>query len=80
MIVGFSVSLASNCEFILDILQRVLTPTVIVTCFEYANLFLTAADWYNAYITSRVTNLLKRPRVVLVDGHCEVCIIVHSLT
>nr|CAD22108.1 beta 1,2-xylosyltransferase [Physcomitrium patens] len=51
--------------------QRVSTPTIVVTRFEYANLFLTVTDWYSAYITSRVTNLKRRPRLVFVDGHCK---------
>lgn len=59
---------------VLDMLQRVSTPTVIVTRFEYANLFHTVTDWYNAYITSRITNLKKRPLLIFVDGHCKVCV------
>lgn len=51
--------------------ERVSTPTIIVTRFEYANLFHTVTDWYNAYITSRITNLKRRPRLIFVDGHCK---------
>ncbi|KAF5177502.1 Beta-1,2-xylosyltransferase, partial [Thalictrum thalictroides] len=46
-------------------------PTLLVTRFEYANLFHTVTDWYSAYIASRVTDLLNRPHVVFVDGHCK---------
>ncbi|VFQ58669.1 unnamed protein product [Cuscuta campestris] len=46
-------------------------PTLLVTRFEYANLFHTFTDWYSAYVASRVTGLPSRPHVVFVDGHCE---------
>ncbi|EMS63896.1 hypothetical protein TRIUR3_14422 [Triticum urartu] len=46
-------------------------PTLLVTRFEYANLFHTITDWYSAYVSSRVTNLPDRPNVVFVDGHCK---------
>lgn len=52
--------------------QRISQPTVIVTRFEYANLFHTVTDWYSAYMTSRMVNLKKRPRLIFVDGHCKV--------
>ncbi|KAG7606181.1 Beta-1,2-xylosyltransferase [Arabidopsis thaliana] len=45
-------------------------PTLLVTRFEYANLFHTVTDWYSAYVSSRVTGLPNRPHVVFVDGHC----------
>ncbi|KAG6637735.1 beta-1,2-xylosyltransferase [Carya illinoinensis] len=45
-------------------------PTLLVTRFEYANLFHTVTDWYSAYVSSRVTGLPNRPRLVFVDGHC----------
>nr|GMC59931.1 beta-(1,2)-xylosyltransferase [Ipomoea batatas]GME16816.1 beta-(1,2)-xylosyltransferase [Ipomoea batatas] len=46
-------------------------PTLLVTRFEYANLFHTFTDWYSAYVASRVTGLPSRPHLVFVDGHCE---------
>ncbi|XP_073058888.1 beta-1,2-xylosyltransferase [Primulina eburnea] len=46
-------------------------PTLLVTRFEYANLFHTFTDWYSAYVASRVTGLPYRPRLVFIDGHCE---------
>ncbi|XVF70788.1 hypothetical protein PTKIN_Ptkin11bG0189900 [Pterospermum kingtungense] len=46
-------------------------PTLLITRFEYANLFHTVTDWYSAYVSSRVTGLPNRPHVVFVDGHCE---------
>ncbi|KAF7831316.1 beta-(1,2)-xylosyltransferase [Senna tora] len=45
-------------------------PTLLVTRFEYANLFHTVTDWYSAYVSSRVTSLPNRPHLVFVDGHC----------
>lgn len=46
-------------------------PTLLVSRYEYANLFHTITDWYSAYVSSRVTGLPNRPRVVFVDGHCK---------
>ncbi|KAF5727923.1 beta-(1 2)-xylosyltransferase [Tripterygium wilfordii] len=46
-------------------------PTLFVTRFEYANLFHTVTDWYSAYVSSRVTGLPNRPRLIFVDGHCK---------
>ncbi|EPS58119.1 hypothetical protein M569_16697, partial [Genlisea aurea] len=46
-------------------------PTLLVTRFEYANVFHTYTDWYSSYVSSRVTGLPRRPHVVFVDGHCE---------
>ncbi|MFQ6663275.1 hypothetical protein Gotur_030858 [Gossypium turneri] len=46
-------------------------PTLLITRFEYANLFHTVTDWYSAYVSSRVTGLPNRPHLVFVDGHCE---------
>lgn len=45
-------------------------PTLLVTRFEYANVFHTVTDWYSAYVASRVTGLPYRPHLVFVDGHC----------
>ncbi|KAG7537899.1 hypothetical protein ISN44_As13g017440, partial [Arabidopsis suecica] len=42
-------------------------PNLLVTRFEYANLFHTVTDWYSAYV---VTGLPNRPHIVFVDGHC----------
>lgn len=54
-------------------LQWIEEPTLLVTRFEYANLFHTVTDWYSAYVASRVTGLPNRPHLVFVDGHCTVC-------
>lgn len=51
--------------------QWVEEPTLLVTRFEYANLFHTVTDWYSAYVASRVTGLPNRPHLVFVDGHCK---------
>ncbi|PKA50479.1 Beta-(1,2)-xylosyltransferase [Apostasia shenzhenica] len=51
--------------------QWIEEPTILVTRFEYANLFHTVTDWYSAYVSSRVTGLPYRPRVIFVDGHCK---------
>lgn len=46
-------------------------PTLLLTRFEYANVFHTHTDWYSAYASARVTGLPSRPHVVFVDGHCK---------
>ncbi|KAB2614185.1 xylosyltransferase-like [Pyrus ussuriensis x Pyrus communis] len=51
-------------------LQWIEEPTLLVTRFEYANLFHTFTDWYSAYVASRVIGLPNRPHLVFVDGHC----------
>lgn len=58
-------------------MQRVTQPAVVVTRFEYANLFHTVTDWYSAYMTSRIAKLKKRPRLIFVDGHCKVKKLLH---
>ncbi|XP_068641327.1 beta-1,2-xylosyltransferase [Aristolochia californica] len=58
-----------NREFQCD--QWVEDTTLLVTRFEYANLFHTVTDWYSAYVASRVIGLPKRPHLVFVDGHCK---------
>ncbi|XP_072978391.1 beta-1,2-xylosyltransferase RCN11 [Typha angustifolia] len=55
----------------LECSQWIEEPTLLVTRFEYANLFHTVTDWYSAYISSRVTNLSSRPNLIFVDGHCK---------
>lgn len=55
--------------------QWIEEPTLLVTRFEYANMFHTVTDWYSAYVASRVTGLPNRPHLVFVDGHCEVCLV-----
>ncbi|KAI6687601.1 hypothetical protein NL676_024429 [Syzygium grande] len=50
--------------------QWIEEPTLLITRFEYANLFHTVTDWYNAYVSSRVTELPYRPHVIFIDGHC----------
>ncbi|KAG5017586.1 hypothetical protein AAZX31_08G313500 [Glycine max] len=46
-------------------------PALLVTRFEYANLFHTVTDWYSAYVSSRVTGLPNRPHLIFVDGHSK---------
>ena len=53
-------------------LQWIDEPTLLLTRFEYANVFHTYTDWYSAYVSSRVTGLPTRPNVVFVDGHSKV--------
>ncbi|ONK81807.1 uncharacterized protein A4U43_C01F33070 [Asparagus officinalis] len=55
----------------LDCSEWIEEPTVLVTRFEYANMFHTVTDWYSAYVSSRVTSLPGRPHLVFVDGHCK---------
>jgi glycoprotein 2-beta-D-xylosyltransferase len=57
--------------------QIVTQPVVVVTRFEYANLFHTVTDWYSAYITARIANLKQRPQLIFVDGHCKVKKLLH---
>lgn len=38
--------------------------------YEYANLFHTSTDWYNAYVATRVLGYGPLP-VTFVDGHCQ---------
>ncbi|CAM8937280.1 unnamed protein product [Rhodiola kirilowii] len=64
-----SIRVAGGNEFECD--QWVEEPTILVTRFEYANLFHTITDWYSSYVASRVTGLPNRPHLVFVDGHCE---------
>ncbi|PPD98235.1 hypothetical protein GOBAR_DD04735 [Gossypium barbadense] len=54
-----------------DCQEWVEEPTLLVTRFEYANLYHTVTDWYSAYMSSRVTGLPNRPHLVFVDGHCK---------
>ncbi|XP_057866228.1 beta-1,2-xylosyltransferase RCN11 [Cryptomeria japonica] len=61
--------LVPSADFVCD--QWIEEPTLLITRFEYANIFHTYTDWYNSYVTSRVAALPKRPRVVFVDGHCK---------
>ncbi|XP_024964736.1 beta-(1,2)-xylosyltransferase-like [Cynara cardunculus var. scolymus] len=63
-----SIQLIGANEF--ECSQWIEEPTLLVTRFEYANLFHTVTDWYSAYVSSRVTGLPNRPQVVFVDGHC----------
>ncbi|KAL5700210.1 glycoprotein 2-beta-D-xylosyltransferase [Ranunculus cassubicifolius] len=64
-----SVQLVASDQF--NCSQWVEEPTLLVTRFEYANLFHTVTDWYSAYVSSRVTGLPNRPHLVFVDGHCK---------
>ncbi|GLT57003.1 hypothetical protein SLA2020_300110 [Shorea laevis] len=64
-----SIEIADEKDF--DCEEWVEEPTLLVTRFEYANMFHTVTDWYSAYVSSRVTGLPNRPLLVFVDGHCE---------
>ncbi|KAI4307926.1 hypothetical protein L6164_031051 [Bauhinia variegata] len=63
-----SIRVVQGKEFTCD--EWIEEPTLLVTRFEYANLFHTITDWYSAYVSSRVTGLPNRPHLVFVDGHC----------
>ncbi|XP_031491848.1 beta-1,2-xylosyltransferase RCN11 [Nymphaea colorata] len=56
---------------ILECSQWIDDPVLLVTRFEYANLFHTVTDWYSSYVASRVTGLPARPRLIFLDGHCK---------
>lgn len=45
-------------------------PTLFLIRFEYANLFHTSTDWWNAYAVSQIAGA-GRAQVVFVDGHCQ---------
>ncbi|KAF7815908.1 beta-(1,2)-xylosyltransferase [Senna tora] len=79
-----SIRVVGRKDFICD--EWIEEPTLLVTRFEYANLFHTVTDWYSAYVSSRVTGLPGRPHVVFVDGHCmhgdqanRCCLVVKAL-
>ncbi|KAL8237641.1 hypothetical protein R6Q59_018722 [Mikania micrantha] len=63
-----SIRLIGSNEF--ECSEWVEEPTLLITRFEYANLFHTVTDWYSAYVSSRVTGLPNRPQLVFIDGHC----------
>lgn len=64
-----SIRVVDDKEFQCD--QWIEDPTLLLTRFEYANLFHTVTDWFSAYVSSRVTELPYRPHLVFVDGHCR---------
>ncbi|KAI3928571.1 hypothetical protein MKW98_024172 [Papaver atlanticum] len=64
-----SIRLVNSEEFKCS--QWVEEPILLVTRFEYANLFHTVTDWYSAYAASRVTGVPIRPHLVFLDGHCK---------
>ncbi|KAL6553377.1 hypothetical protein OROGR_007219 [Orobanche gracilis] len=64
-----SIRLVDASDFICS--EWIEEPTLLVTRFEYANLFHTVTDWYSTYVASRVTGVPNRPHLVFVDGHCE---------
>jgi glycoprotein 2-beta-D-xylosyltransferase len=61
--------LTNNIMFFMKVIDE---PALLVTRFEYANMFHTVTDWYSAYVSSRITGLAGRPHLVFVDGHCKV--------
>ncbi|CAN1221069.1 XYLT [Linum grandiflorum] len=64
-----SIEVVDDREFQCD--QWIEEPALLVTRFEYANLFHTVTDWYSSYVASKVTDLPYRPHLVFVDGHCR---------
>ncbi|KAK4781453.1 hypothetical protein SAY86_015555 [Trapa natans] len=64
-----SIRVVGSKEFVCD--QWIKEPVLLVTRFEYANLFHTITDWYSGYVSSRVTGLPFRPHVIFIDGHCK---------
>ncbi|KAI4306171.1 hypothetical protein L6164_029472 [Bauhinia variegata] len=63
-----SIRVVQSKDFTCD--EWIEEPALLVTRFEYANLFHTITDWYSAYVSSRVTGLPNRPHLIFVDGHC----------
>jgi len=43
-------------------------PALLITRYEYANLYHTMTDWYNAYQTMRMYEL-SEPDLIFLDGH-----------
>ena len=44
--------------------------TIAVTRYEYANLFHTMTDWYNAFYVMKVFNKTPQDvKILLIDGH-----------
>lgn len=44
--------------------------TIALTRYEYANIYHTMTDWYNAYLVARFFNkTLNETNVILIDGH-----------
>ncbi|GER47731.1 2-xylosyltransferase [Striga asiatica] len=64
-----SIRILDASEFVCS--EWIEEPVLLVTRFEYANMFHTVTDWYSTYVASRVTGLPNRPHLVFVDGHCE---------
>lgn len=64
-----SIRVVEESEF--ECKEWVEEPVLLVTRFEYANLFHTFTDWYSAYVASRAVGLPNRPHVIFVDGHCK---------
>ncbi|XP_056172904.1 uncharacterized protein LOC115667469 [Syzygium oleosum] len=49
--------------------QQFLSPALNMQTFH------NVTDWYNAYVSSRVTELPYRPHIIFVDGHCtQLCV------
>ncbi|GBG28070.1 EGF domain-specific O-linked N-acetylglucosamine transferase [Hondaea fermentalgiana] len=48
--------------------ETVTTPTLLVTRYEYANIYHTMTDWYNVYQTIQI-NGLQEVNIVFLDGH-----------
>jgi hypothetical protein len=47
-------------------------PVLLVTRYEYANLYHTLTDWYNVFQTLKIFDLpVKETLIVLVDGHSK---------
>ncbi|TKY68156.1 Beta-(1,2)-xylosyltransferase protein [Spatholobus suberectus] len=67
--------LMQKAKFIKDRDKWIEEPTLLVTRFEYANLFHTVIDWNSAYVSSKVNGLPNRPHLIFVDGHYMVCMI-----
>eukprot|EP00897_Mesotaenium_endlicherianum_P010098 jgi/Mesen1/9116/ME000058S08604 len=46
-------------------------PTLFIVRYDYAHIYFTMLDWYNAYSAARVAGIKRRPNIVFVDGHSQ---------
>ena len=53
-------------------IARITIPTLLVTRYEYANLYHSMTDWYNVYQTIQMFNLSHKPyQIIFMDGHSK---------
>eukprot|EP00850_Spirogloea_muscicola_P009273 SM000051S17633 [mRNA] locus=s51:748936:751268:- [translate_table: standard] len=68
---SFVATLALHPTALVMRLQTIAEPTIIVTRYEYANLFHTMTDWYSVYTAAKALELGHPPRILFIDGHSQ---------